>query len=161
MPNKLPKLEGCSYTDNLSAIKRQISSAASAARRSPSEISLVAVSKTFQADRIKPILASGHLFFGENRVQEAVEKWNPLKHLYPDVRLHLIGSLQSNKVSEAMALFDVIETLDRPKLAQAIARERDRTKQCPKLLVQVNTGEEPQKGGVLLGPGFMKLLMNT
>ena len=149
MPNKLPKLEGCSYTDNLSTVKQQISSAASAARRSPAEISLVAVSKTFQADRIKPILASGHLFFGENRVQEAIEKWSPLKLRHPNVRLHLIGSLQSNKVSEAMALFDVIETLDRPKLAQAIARERDRTTQCPSLLIQVNTGEEPQKGGVL------------
>ena len=157
MSNKFPELEGCSYTENLANDKRQISAAASAARRSPEDISLVAVSKTFQADRIKPILSAGHLLFGENRVQEAIEKWSPLKLRHPNVRLHLIGSLQSNKVSEAMTMFDVIETLDRPKLAQAIARERDRTKQCPNLFIQVNTGREAQKGACCL-TGLMILL---
>ena len=138
-------------TANLEFVKEQISAAAQRSGRGPDDVSLVAVSKAFKAATIMPILAAGQRVFGENRVQEAVDKWAPLRDKYPEIRLHLIGSLQSNKVSDAMSLFDVIETVDRPKLADAIARLRDRIGYCPDLLVQVNTGEEPQKAGVWPG----------
>ena len=138
-------------TANLKFVKEQIAAAAERSGREPNDVSLVAVSKAFKAAAIKPIIAAGQRVFGENRVQEAVGKWPPLRAKYPEIRLHLIGSLQSNKASEAMSLFDVIETVDRPKLVDAIARLRDRNGYCPDLLVQVNTGEEPQKAGVWPG----------
>jgi len=138
-------------TANLEFVKEQISAAAQRSGREPDDVSLIAVSKAFKAATIMPILAAGQRVFGENRVQEAVDKWVPLRAKHPEIRLHLIGSLQSNKVSDAMSLFDVIETVDRPKLADSIARLRDRIGSCPDLLVQVNTGEEPQKAGVWPG----------
>ena len=138
-------------TANLKFVKEQIAAAAERSGREPDDVSLVAVSKAFKAATIKPIIAAGQRVFGENRVQEAVGKWPPLRAKYPEIRLHLIGSLQSNKASEAMSLFDVIETVDRPKLVDAIARLRDRNGYCPDLLVQVNIGEEPQKAGVWPG----------
>ena len=138
-------------TANLKFVKEQIAAAAERSGREPNDVSLVAVSKAFKAAAIKPIIAAGQRVFGENRVQEAVGKWPPLRAKYPEIRLLLIGSLQSNKARDAMSLFDVIETVDRPKLVDAIARLRDRNGYCPDLLVQVNTGEEPQKAGVWPG----------
>jgi pyridoxal phosphate enzyme (YggS family) len=117
--------------------------------RDPADVTLIAVSKTFPADIIEPVLAAGHRVFGENYVQEAKAKWPGLKERYPEVELHLIGPLQSNKAKEAVALFDVIHTLDRPSLAEALAKEIGKAGRAPRLLVQVNTGEEPQKGGVM------------
>ncbi len=115
----------------------------------PPRVTLVAVSKVHGPERIRPALAAGHRVFGENRVQEAHTKWPPLKADYPDGELHLIGPLQTNKVREAVALFDVIQTVDRPKLARCLAEEIARSGRHPALLVQVNTGAEPQKAGVL------------
>jgi hypothetical protein len=111
-------------------------------------VDIVAVTKTHNAERILPLLEAGHRRFGENRVQEAQSKWPSLKARYPGLALHLIGPLQTNKVADAVALFDVIETLDRPKLARALAAEMARSGRRPDLYVQVNTGEEPQKAGV-------------
>lgn len=125
-----------------------IAAAARAAGRDPAEVTLVAVSKVHGAERIRPALAAGQRVFGENRVQEAAGKWPPLREQYPDLELHLIGPLQTNKVKEAVALFDVIETVDREKLARALAREMERSGRRPRCLVQVNTGREPQKAGV-------------
>jgi len=122
--------------------------ATEAAGREPAAVRVVAVTKTFAAETILPVLQQGHRHFGENRVQEAMQKWPPLRVQFPGVELHLIGPLQTNKVSEAVALFDCIETLDRSKLAAAIAREVQRQGKAPKLLIQVNTGLEPQKAGV-------------
>jgi len=110
---------------------------------------LVAVSKTVADGGVREALAAGQRIFGENRVQEAQGKFPALKREFPDLELHLIGPLQTNKVKEAMALFDVIQTLDRDRLADVLAAERDKTGKCPRLFVQVNTGEEPQKAGVL------------
>jgi pyridoxal phosphate enzyme (YggS family) len=114
-------------------------------------VHLVCVSKTYGADAIEPVLAAGQRVFGENRVQEARDKWPALRERYPDIELHLIGPLQTNKVREALALFDVIETVDRPSLAEALAKEIARQGHAPRLLVQVNTGEEEQKAGVAPG----------
>lgn len=116
--------------------------------RKPSEVALVAVSKLFDAEAIRPVLEAGHRRFGENYVQEAKTKWPPLREAYPDVVLHMIGPLQSNKAKEAVALFDVIETLDRESLAKELAKEMARQGRSPILLAQVNTGDEAQKGGV-------------
>jgi len=136
---------------NLLSVKEHIVIASAGSGRAPETVSLVAVSKTFGAEAIQPIIAAGHRLFGENRVQETADKWPPLKAKYPEIRLHLIGPLQTNKVHDAMMLFDVIETLDRFRLAGAIARVRDRIGSCPDLFVQVNTGEEEQKAGVWPG----------
>ena len=111
-------------------------------------VTLIAVSKTHGAERIRPVLAAGQRVFGENRVQEAKAKWPPLRAEFPDVALHLIGPLQSNKTREAVELFDAIHSLDRPKLAHALAAEMERAGKRPALFIQVNTGEEPQKAGV-------------
>ena len=135
--------------DNLSAILARIAAARKAALAPSPRTSLVAVSKTVDASAIAEALGAGQRLFGENRVQEAEAKFPALKRQFPDLELHLIGPLQTNKVREAAALFDAIETLDRPKLAQALAAERDKSGKCPRLFVQVNTGEEPQKAGVL------------
>ncbi len=134
---------------NLAAVRASIDAAAKQAGRAPEDITLVAISKLHQADRILPALASGHRIFGENRVQEAAAKWPSLKTDYADVRLHLVGPLQTNKARQAVALFDVIETLDRPKLARALAAAMARSGRRVACLVQVNTGEEPQKAGVM------------
>ena len=119
------------------------------ASRDPASVTLVAVSKTFGAEEIEPVLDAGHLVFGENRVQEAKAKWPPLRALYPGLELHLIGPLQSNKAREAVALFDAIHTIDRPKIAGAIAEEMAKQGRGLKLFVEINTGGELQKAGVL------------
>ncbi len=135
--------------ENLSAVKARIAAAAEAAGRDPATAQLVAVAKTHGVDAIRAAVAAGHWLFGENRVQEAELKYPALKEEFPELRLHLIGPLQSNKVKRAVELFDAIETVDRPKLARAIAREMDAQGRRPKCFIQVNTGEEPQKAGVL------------
>jgi len=132
----------------LRLVQEEIVLAAEAAGRDSSGVQLVAVSKTVPAAVIEEALEAGQRVFGENRVQEAHGKWPALKALHPDVELHLIGPLQSNKVGEAVGLFDVIETLDRPKLARALAEEMDRQGKRPRFFVQVNTGEEEQKAGI-------------
>lgn len=133
---------------NLEAVLKNCRGAARAAGREPGDVHLVAVSKTFDAQAIRPALAAGHRIFGENRIQEAQMKWPQLRSEFPGVELHLIGPLQSNKAADAVALFDVIETIDREKIAAAIAREIVRQGRKPRLLVQVNTGSEPQKAGI-------------
>jgi pyridoxal phosphate enzyme (YggS family) len=138
-----------SAVEGLKQVQESIRRAASDHGRDPSSITLVAVSKTFPAEEIEPVLAAGQRIFGENYVQEAKAKWPRLRERFPDVELHMIGPLQSNKAREAVELFDVIHTLDRPSLAEALAKEIARQGKRPRLLVQVNTGEEPQKGGVI------------
>jgi pyridoxal phosphate enzyme (YggS family) len=138
-----------SIPDNLADILARIAAARKAAVNPAPATQLVAVSKTVAEDSVRDALAAGQRLFGENRVQEAQGKFPAVKSEFPDLELHLIGPLQTNKVREAVALFDVIQTLDRDKLADALAAERDRSGQCPRLFIQVNTGEEPQKAGVL------------
>ena len=135
--------------DRLAAVRARIARAARDAGRNAQEITLVCVSKTFGADEIKPVIEAGERVFGENRVQEALCKWPPLRAAYPGIELHLIGPLQSNKAREAVRFFDVIETVDREKIAKAVAEELQKTSRRPKLFVQVNTGSEPQKAGIL------------
>lgn len=130
-------------------IQANIALAAQDAGRDPSTIHLVAVSKTFDGPDIEPVIKAGQRIFGENRVQEAMGKWPELKSRYSDLELHLIGPLQSNKAREALALFDVIETLDRESIIQALAKEWPHLDRKPRLMMQVNTGAEPQKAGVL------------
>jgi PLP dependent protein len=132
----------------LDAVRARIDAAACEAGRDPGSVTLIAVSKTFEATAIRPVLAGGQRVFGENRVQEAKGKWPGLKAEYPDVELHLIGPLQSNKVREAVQLFDAIHAVDRPKIAKAIADEMARQGRKLQLFVEVNTGEEPQKAGI-------------
>ena len=136
---------------NLGDILARIDAARKAAIQPAPATRLVAVSKTVDQDGIREALAAGQTLFGENRVQEAQGKFPALKNEHPDLELHLIGPLQTNKVKEAAALFDVIQTLDRAKLACPLAVERQKSGRCPRLLLQVNTGEEPQKAGVLPG----------
>lgn len=143
--------EGPDVAARLADVLAGIAAAAREAGREPSEITLVAVGKGHDAARIRPALDAGHRAFGENRVQEAVDKWPALCAEYPGTSLHLIGPLQTNKVRQAVGLFDVIETVDRPKLARELAREMARTGRRPACFVQVNTGAEPQKAGVLPG----------
>ena len=133
--------------ENLAQVKASIAEAAVSANRSADDVSLVAVSKVHTTDTIRPALVAGQRRFGENRVQEAQEKWLALKEEFPDVRLHLIGSLQTNKAKDAVALFDVIETVDRPKLARALAKEMEKQGKSVDIYLQINTGEEDQKGG--------------
>jgi pyridoxal phosphate enzyme (YggS family) len=135
--------------ERLHEVRDAIARAARDCERDPAEITLVAVSKTFPAEAIEPVLGAGHRIFGENYVQETKAKWPALRERYPGVELHLIGPLQSNKAKEAIVLFDVIHSLDRPSLAEALSKEIARSGRRPRLLVQVNTGEEPQKGGVV------------
>lgn len=134
--------------DRLNIVRETIAEAASAAGRQPSDVRLVAVSKTFDADAIRPVLQAGQRVFGENRVQESQGKWPGLRKEFGDVELHLIGPLQSNKAADAVALFDVIETIDRPKIAREIAKEMKTQSRHPRLYVQVNIGEEDQKAGI-------------
>src|SRR5438309_638979 len=133
----------------LAKVRDQIARACAEARRDPASVTLVAISKTFAADAIEPVIEAGQRVFGENRVQEAKAKWPQLIARYPGLELHLVGPLQSNKAKEAVALFDCIHTVDRPSVCEALAREIARQGKQPRLLVQVNTGAEPQKAGVL------------
>jgi pyridoxal phosphate enzyme (YggS family) len=135
--------------ERLAEIKERIGMAARGVGRDRAAVHLIAVSKTFEAADIVPVLDAGQRLFGENRVQEAKGKWPALRERYSDVELHLIGPLQSNKAREAVALFDAIHTIDRPKIARAIAEEMARAGKKLKLFVEVNTGEEPQKAGVM------------
>ena len=132
----------------LTQVRQRLIAAAQSAGRDPAAINLVAVSKTKAADEIRPVLDAGHRLFGENRMQEAAEKWPPLRQAYPDIVLHLIGPLQTNKAAAAVQLFDAIETLDRDKLARLLALEMARQNKRPDCFIQVNTGEEPQKAGI-------------
>ena len=143
------KDDAMSIPENLADILARIDAARKAAIKPAPATHLVAVSKTVDETGIRAALAAGQRRFGENRVQEAEAKFPQLKREFSDLELHLIGPLQTNKAREAVALFDVIQTLGRPKLAQALAAERDKNGRCPALFVQVNTGEEPQKAGVL------------
>src|SRR5438874_8204719 len=136
-------------SQNLADILARIEAARKAAIKPAPMTRLVAVSKTVPERDIREAIAADQRLFGENRVQEAQAKFPALKHEFPELELHLIGPLQSNKVKEAVALFDVIQTLDRVKLADALAQERDKTGKTPRLFLQVNTGEEPQKAGAL------------
>jgi hypothetical protein len=135
--------------DRLKRVKDEIAAASKAAPKPPAAVQLIAVSKTFDADAIRPVLAAGERIFGENRVQEAERKWPPLRAEFPTVKLHLIGPLQSNKAKEAVAFFDAIHTIDREKIARAIADEMTKQGRSLELFVQVNTGEEPQKAGIM------------
>jgi pyridoxal phosphate enzyme (YggS family) len=136
-------------TNGYAPVCGKIKAAVAAAGRDAASVKLIAVSKTFAEADILPVIEAGQRLFGENRVQEAKAKWPPLTARFPDVELHLIGPLQSNKVREAVALFDVIHTVDRPKIAEALAAEIARSGSKPRLLVEVNTGAEPQKAGVM------------
>jgi len=135
--------------DRLAEVRQHIAAAARAAGRDPASVTLVAVSKTHGVDRVRELLDAGQRVFGENRVQEAEEKFPALKAAYPDLALHLIGPLQTNKAREAVALFDVIQSVDRERLAATLAKEMTRAGRRPDCYIQVNTGEEPQKAGVL------------
>ncbi|CAG0910557.1 unnamed protein product [Cyprideis torosa] len=132
----------------LAAVKQAVEAAAKNAGREAGSVDLIAVSKTFEADDIRPVLDAGQRVFGENRVQESQGKWPGLKQDYSGVELHLIGPLQSNKSDDAVALFDVIHTVDREKIAKALAASMKKLERTPRLFVQVNTGEEEQKAGV-------------
>jgi pyridoxal phosphate enzyme (YggS family) len=134
---------------NLAAVRARIEAAARAAGRPADAVNLVAVSKTHPANSVRAALETGQRIFGENRVQEAIAKFPGLRGDYPDLTLHLIGPLQTNKVKDAVAHCDVIETVDRPRLAEALAREMERSGRHLPCFIEVNTGEEPQKAGVL------------
>jgi len=138
-----------SVSENILSVQAQIKEAAEFGARDPQDVNLVAVSKKQPDERIDEALAAGHRLFGENRVQEAKQRWQERRLQYPDLKLHLIGPLQTNKVKDAVALFDVIETLDREKLAGAIAKEMANQGRDLPCFIQVNTGEEDQKAGVL------------
>jgi pyridoxal phosphate enzyme (YggS family) len=135
----------------IAAVRRDIDAACQEAGRPPHSVTLLAVSKTYGAEAIEPVIAAGQRVFGENRVQEAEAKWPALRERYPDLSLHLIGTLQSNKAKEAVALFDAIHSVDRPSLCAALAKEIQKGGRAPLLFVQLNTGAEPQKSGVLPG----------
>ena len=134
--------------NGLADVEQEIVRACKAARRERASVTLIAVSKTFAAAAITPVIEAGQRVFGENRVQEARAKWPGLMSDYPGIVLHLIGPLQSNKAKEAVALFDAIHSVDRPSICEALAKEIDSQKRRPQLFVQLNTGEEPQKAGV-------------
>jgi PLP dependent protein len=142
------KAETSTAAERLAAVRSRIAAAAVAAGRAPAEVALVAVSKTKSAAEIRPAIAASQRLFGENRVQEALAKWPGLKAEFPDIRLHLIGPLQTNKVQDAVRLFDAIESLDREKLARALAAEMAKQGRRLDCFIQVNTGEEPQKAGI-------------
>jgi len=139
-------MEGAS-DERLDEVRSKIDKAAKLANRKGDEVTLIAVSKTHGPEAIRPLLLAGHRMFGENRVQEAQEKWPALKEQFRDVELHLVGRLQSNKAEEAVSLFDAIHAVDRPSLVEALAAAIAKTGRNPALFVQVNIGDEPQKGG--------------
>ena len=138
-------------TAGLAEVRARIGKSCREHGRDPQGVTLVAVSKTFGSESIRPLIAAGQRVFGENRVQEAEGKWPALKAGTPDIELHLIGPLQSNKTAQAVALFDVIQSVDREKIARALAAEMKRQGKAPRLYIQVNTGEEPQKAGIAPG----------
>jgi pyridoxal phosphate enzyme (YggS family) len=138
-------------TDGLASVEYDIFRACNEARRDRSSVTLIAVSKTFEADAIAPVIQSGQRVFGENRVQEAKSKWPALIATQPAIALHLIGPLQSNKAKEAVALFDAIHSVDRPSICEALSKEMKAQQRTPQLFVQLNTGEEPQKAGIAPG----------
>lgn len=142
----------------LAEVRSNIARVCKPARRKPDDVTLIAVSKTHSADAIQPLIDAGQRVFGENRVQEAQGKWPALKVAHPDIELHLIGQLQSNKAEEAVALFDVIHALDRPSLLTAVAKAMDKTGRRVPCFVQVNIGDEPQKGGCPIAdlPAFLE-----
>jgi pyridoxal phosphate enzyme (YggS family) len=140
-----------SVATNLAAVRDRIAAAARAAGRAADSVTLVAVSKTHPEAAVRAALASGQRIFGENRVQEALTKFPQLREAFPDLELHLIGPLQTNKVRDAVAHCDVIETVDRPRLAEALAREIERTGRRVRCYIEINTGEETQKAGILPG----------
>jgi pyridoxal phosphate enzyme (YggS family) len=133
----------------LARVRGEIEAAARQADRDPNSVTLVAISKAFDAAAIEPVIAAGQGVFGENRVQEAKAKWPALRERHPGIELHLVGALQSNKVKDAVALFDAIHSVDRPSVALALAKEIARQGRRPTLFVEVNTGAEPQKAGIL------------
>ncbi len=135
--------------ERLAGVRRAIEASCHEAKRDPASVTLVAISKTFDAAAIEPVIAAGQQVFGENRVQEAKAKWPALRERHAGIELHLVGALQSNKAKEAVALFDAIHSIDRPSVAQALAKEIARQGRTPTLLVEINTGAEPQKAGVL------------
>jgi PLP dependent protein len=137
--------------NGLATVAQEIARACKEARRGAETVKLIAVSKTFEASAISPVIDAGQRAFGENRVQEARAKWPGLITAYPGIELHLIGPLQSNKAKEAVALFDAIHSVDRPSICEALAKEINSQKKQPELFVQLNTGEEPQKAGVAPG----------
>ena len=147
----------------LDEVHARIERACKPARREPEDVTLIAVSKTHPVEKIIPLLAQGQRVFGENRVQEAQAKWPKLLEQYPDVALHLIGQLQSNKAEEAVALFDCIHALDRPSLLKALAKAMDKANRRVPCFIQVNVGEEEQKGGCAIGdlPGLLVLAGNA
>jgi len=136
-------------TTGLEAVRADVARACRDAARDPASVTLIVVSKTFAAERIEPVIVAGERAFGENRVQEAKAKWPALMSQYSGLSLHLIGPLQSNKAKEAVALFDAIHAVDRPSLCEALAREIVRQQRAPSLFVEINTGAEAQKAGVL------------
>ncbi|KAA0077877.1 YggS family pyridoxal phosphate-dependent enzyme [Tardiphaga sp. P9-11] len=138
-------------TDGLASVEYDIFRACNEARRDRGSVTLIAVSKTFEADAIAPVIQSGQRVFGENRVQEAKSKWPALIATQPAIALHLIGPLQSNKAKEAVALFDAIHSIDRPSICEALSKEMKAQQRTPQLFVQLNTGEEPQKAGIAPG----------
>ena len=146
---EVPAEVAAEVAGNLADVRARIAAAATEAERDPAAVTLIAVGKVQPLERVEAALAAGQRVFGENRVQEAQGKWPDLRARYPGVELHLIGPLQTNKVREAVALFDVVQTVDRPKLAAELAREMAKQGRRPDCYVQVNTGEEPQKAGVL------------
>src|SRR6185503_6781121 len=132
----------------LARVRAEIAAACAEAKRAPASVTLVAVSKTFAADAIEPVIAAGQIVFGENRVQEAVAKWPPLTARHPGLKLHMIGPLQSNKAKDAVALFHAIHSVDRPSLCEALAKEIAKQGRRPLLFAEINTGGEAQKAGV-------------
>ncbi len=133
----------------IEAVRHEIEAACRDAGRPAQSVTLLAISKTYGPEAIEPVIAAGHRVFGENRVQEAEAKWPALRERFPDLSLHLVGALQSNKAKEALALFDAIHSVDRASLCAALAKQVQRTGRHPLMFVQVNTGAEPQKAGVL------------
>jgi hypothetical protein len=148
MAQQIPLATGSDSAHALAAVEQEIVRACGQARRDRAEVTLIAVSKTFGPEMILPIIVAGQRAFGENRVQEAKAKWPALMSERPGIALHLIGPLQSNKAKEAVALFDVIHSVDRPSVCEALAKEIVSQQKRPELFVQLNTGEEPQKAGV-------------
>jgi pyridoxal phosphate enzyme (YggS family) len=142
-------IDADSELSGLARVRSDIAAACAEAKRDPASVTLIAVSKTFGTEAIEPVIAAGQRVFGENRVQEAKAKWPALRAAHPDIALHLIGPLQSNKAKDAVALFDAIHSVDRPSIAEALAKEIAKQGRHPLLFVEVNTGEEPQKAGVL------------
>jgi PLP dependent protein len=163
MKSETPTIVTVHSSSALATAEQEIARACKQARRDRASVELIAVSKTFGAEAIAPIIEAGQRAFGENRVQEAKAKWPPLMSAYPGIALHLIGPLQSNKAKEAVALFDAIHSVDRASICQALAKEIESQKKRPELFVQINTGEEPQKAGVAPGEAddFIKSCRET